>query len=40
MIADSYNPTSAAQYAEQASQAHDQMPDNRFGTFVLVLGGK
>lgn len=38
MIADTYQPTSAAQYAEQASVAHDQMPDNRFGTFVLVMG--
>ncbi len=37
MIADTYQPTSMAHYAEDASEAHKQLPDERNGAFILVL---
>lgn len=37
MIPDTYNPTSSAQYAEQASAARNELPDDRTGRFTLVL---
>lgn len=34
---DAYNPTSSAQYTEDASRAADVLPDERNGAFVLYL---
>lgn len=38
MIGDTYQPVSSAQYAEDSSNAAAQLPDERNGRFVLVLG--
>lgn len=34
---DAYAPVSSAQFTEDASEAASQLPDERTGTFVLVL---
>lgn len=38
MLADTYQPVSSAQYAEDSSAAASQLPDERTGVFVLQLG--
>ena len=38
MFTNPYSPVSQAQFAEQASEARNVLPDDRNGVFVLTLG--